>query len=52
MAKASALVGVPFEEGRWEEAQTVRIEPDRQAPRFGVSRCVFSSFCRPYEPLI
>lgn len=23
MAKASALVGVPFEEGRWEEAQTV-----------------------------
>lgn len=24
MAKASALVGVPFEEGRWEEAQTVR----------------------------
>lgn len=25
MAKASALVGVPFEEGRWEEAQTVSI---------------------------
>ncbi|CAM9678825.1 unnamed protein product [Ectocarpus fasciculatus] len=27
MAKASALVGVPFEEGRWEEAQTVRYRP-------------------------
>lgn len=26
MAKASALVGVPFEEGRWEEPQTVRTE--------------------------
>ncbi|CAM9375912.1 unnamed protein product, partial [Hapterophycus canaliculatus] len=27
MAKASALVGIPFAEGRWEEAQTVRYRP-------------------------
>ncbi|CAM9704889.1 unnamed protein product [Laminaria digitata] len=27
MAKASALVGVPFEEARWEEPQTVRYRP-------------------------
>ncbi|CAM9317500.1 unnamed protein product [Ascophyllum nodosum] len=27
MAKASALVGIPFDEGRWEEAQTVRYRP-------------------------